>query len=136
MLRKIITAAAIFSLGAAVCQPGVAQAQPNNSCAGRVVIDTIYQTGVGGGNHEYFFNLRNATRKTITVDVSMAGFPAGVTLFSPSLPGIPLSAFASRTALKFGRGTWGQVNVGTVSRVYDSGAGSGPTIRLTNCRAG
>lgn len=134
MIRETIAAAALFALAAAA--PGSAQAQPASTCQGRAVIDTIYQTGLGGNNYEYFFNVRNATRGSLTVDIAITGFPAGVTIFSPSLPGIPLGGYATRSAIKFGRGTVGTINVGTVARVYDAPAGAGPTIRLTNCRAG
>lgn len=131
-MRKAILAAAI--LAASAIAP--VQAQTPNTCQGRAVIDTIYQSGVGGNNYEYYFNVRNATRGSLTVDVTITGFPDTVALFSPSLPGIPLGSYASRSALKFGRGTNGNISVGTVARVYDAGAGAGPTIRLTNCRPG
>lgn len=130
--KTIIAAAALAAIGVA----GQASAQANNTCDRRVVIDTIYQTGTGGNNFEYFIHLRNATNARITADVTFSGFPGTVTLFSPSLPGIPIGANATRSSLKFGRGTWGQVNTGTVARVYDAPAGAGPTVRLTNCRAG
>lgn len=113
-----------------------AGAQGVNTCAGRAVIDVVYQTAVGGNNYEYFFNVRNATRGSLTVDITITGFPAGVTLFSPSLPGIPLGSYATRSAIRFGRGTASNISNGTVARVYDGAAGSGPTLRLTNCRAG
>ena len=135
MLKKSIIAAAVL---AAIGMTGQAQAQASpTTCQGRVVVDTIYQTGIGGNNFEYFIHLRNATRARITADVTFSGFPAGaVTLFSPSLPGIPIDANATRSSLKFGRGTNGQISTGTVARVYDAAAGAGPTVRLTNCRAG
>ena len=131
--NSIIAAAALAAIGLA----SQSQAQtPANACRGRVVVDTVYQTGVGGNNYEYFINLRNATRGALTVDVTFSGFPATVTLFSPSLPGIAIGANATVSNTKFGRGTWGQVNTTTVARVYDAAAGSGPPVRLTNCRAG
>jgi hypothetical protein len=113
-----------------------ADAQGQTSCAGRVVIDAIYQTQTGGNHYEYFFSLRNGTRGAVTVDVAITGFPAGVTLFSPSLPGIPLGGYATRSAVRFGRGTSGNIGNGTVTRAYDASPGSGPTVRLTNCRGG
>jgi hypothetical protein len=133
MLRHTITAAAV-TLGAAIGQLGVAQVQTGNTCKGRVVVDTIYQFGIGQGQFEYYFNIRNATRDQLMADVTLSGFPAGVTVFSPSVTGIPLGAYASRNALKFGRGTWAEVHSGTVNRVYDAAAPAGPTIRVTNCR--
>jgi hypothetical protein len=130
MIRNTIIAAAALAAFA-----GQASAQaPVTTCNQRVVIDTIYQTGTGGNNFEYFIHLRNATRSALTVDVTFTGFPGTVTLFSPSLPGIPLAAHATRSSMRFGRGTNGQINTGTVARVYDAAAGAGPTVRLTNCR--
>jgi hypothetical protein len=131
-MRKALLAATVLAAGAAT----PVQAQTSTACQGRAVIDTIYQTGVGGNSYEYFFTIRNLTRVNLTVDVSITGFTTGVTLFSPSLPGIPLGRDAAHSALKFGRGTSGNISVGTVARAYDAAAGSGPTIRLTNCRAG
>jgi hypothetical protein len=133
MFKKSIIAATLLAAFGLTSQ---AQAQNANTCQGRVVIDTIYQTGTGGNNYEYFIHLRNATNRAVTVDVNFSGFPGTVTLFSPSLPGIPIGANATRSSLKFGRGTWGQVSTGTVARVYDAAAGAGPSVRLTNCRAG
>lgn len=130
--KTIIAAAALAAMGLA----GQASAQAGNTCNRRVVIDTIYQTGTGGNNFEYFIHLRNATNARITADVTFSGFPGTVTLFSPSLPGIPIGAHATISSLRFGRGTWGQVNTSSVARVYDAAAGAGPTVRLTNCRAG
>jgi hypothetical protein len=130
-VRNAILAAAVL-VGAAAAP---AQAQSTNACLGRVAVDTIYQTGTGGNNYEYFLHLRNVTRSRITVDVTFTGFEArNVTLFSPSLPGIPVGGNATIPNLKFGRGTNGQINTGTVARVYDAAPGSGPTVRLTNCR--
>ena len=130
MNQQTIIAVALLAVAAPF---GQAHAQ-TNACMHRVVIDTIYQTGIGGNNYEYFFHIRNATTSGITVDVSFSGFPGNVALFSPSLPGIPMAPYATRRSIKFGRGTNGQISVGTVARVYDSGAGAVPTIRLTNCR--
>lgn len=129
-MRNAILAATVL-VGAAA---GPAQAQSPNTCNNRVVIDTIYQTGTGGNNFEYFLHLRNATRGRVTVDVTFTGFPGNVTLFSPSLPGIPIGANATISSLRFGRGTNGQIGTVTVARVYDAAAGAGPTVRLTNCR--
>ena len=136
MKKRIIAAATLAAAAlAAIGLAGPAGAQ-TNACQGRVVIDTIYRSGTGGSSYEYFIHIRNATRNAITVDASFSGFPGTVTLFSPSLPGIPIGANATRSGLKFGRGTWGQVSTGTVARVYDAAAGSGPSVRLSNCRAG
>lgn len=116
----------------------IARAQaPANLCQGRVVIDTIYQNGMGGNQFEYFIHLRNATPRALTVDVTFSGFAGmspGVTLFSASLPGIPITANATISRLRFGNGQNSNIGVGTVARVYDVAAGSGPSVRLTNCR--
>lgn len=134
MHKRIIAAASLAVLAGGIAAPQGAQAQPVTTCNNRVVIDTIYQTGIGGSNYEYFIHLRNATPAALTVDVSFTGFPGNVTVFSPALPGIPIGANATRSSLRFGRGTNGQISTGTVARVYDAPAGAGPTVRLTNCR--
>ena len=133
MHRYFLTAATILALG--LGHSGAAKAQAANTCQGRVVVDTVYQTNAGNNNFEYSIMLRNATRNAVTVDITFSGFPAGVTLFSPILPGIPLSPFSTRSALRFGRGTVNTISVGTVARVYDAGAGTGPTVRVSNCRS-
>ncbi|MCX7374806.1 MAG: hypothetical protein NTW56_20620 [Alphaproteobacteria bacterium] len=127
----------VATLAGLAALPQLAQAQARTTCQGRVVVDTIYQTGTGGNNFEYFIHLRNATRGSLTVDVTFSGFAGvspSVTLFSASLPGIPIGANATISSLRFGRGNNGQINTGTVARVYDVAPGSGPTVRLTNCR--
>ena len=128
---------AIAAMAGLTALPQGGQAQSPTTCQGRVVIDTIYQTGTGGNNFEYFIHLRNATRTPLTVDVTFSGFAGispGVTLFSASLPGIPIGANATISQLRFGRGNNNQISTGTVARVYDVAPGSGPTVRLTNCR--
>lgn len=130
-MRNAILAVTLL-VGAAAAP---AQAQNANACQNRVFIDTIYQSGTGGNNFEYFLHLRNATRARLTVDVTFTGFPGNVTLFSPSLPGIPIGPNATISSLRFGRGSNGMISTGTVARTYDAAAGAGPTVRLTNCRA-
>ena len=132
MLRKSIATAAIL---AAVGMTGQASGQAN-TCQGRATIDAIQQSHWGGSTYDDLIHIRNATNRSITVDVSFSGFPDNVTLFSPVLPGIPIGLDATRSSLKFGRGTSNQVSVSTVTRVSDAAAGGGPTVRLTNCRAG
>lgn len=135
MKHRILFAAAALAGLAAL--PRLAHAQVPTTCQGRVVIDTIYQTGTGGNNYEYFIHLRNATARSLTVDVTFSGFAGlspAVTLFSASLPGIPIGANATISQLRFGRGNNNQISTGTVARVYDVAPGSGPTVRLTNCR--
>ena len=133
MSRKTIVAAAGL---VAIAWAAPVNAQVINTCQERVLIDTIYQTGTGGNNFEYFIDLRNATNARITADVTFSGFHGTVTLFSPSLPGIPMGPNETKSSLRFGRGTNGQISTGTVARVYDTPAGAGPAVRLTNCRAG
>ena len=135
--RTFIAAIAIIALAGVAALPQAARAQvPANTCQNRMVVDTVYQAGTGGNNFEYFFQLRNATPDALRVDVTFSGFGPDVTLFSPSLPGVPVGANATLSNQRFGRGTDGQINTGTVARVYDATAGKGATIRLTNCRAG
>jgi len=126
---------AMAALIAALAAAGSAQAQVTTLCQGRVFIDTVYQTSLGGNQFEYFIHVRNASRAPLTFDVTLTGFPGTVTLFSPSLPGIPVGANATISRMRIGRGTNAQIGVGTVARVYDVAPGSGPTVRLTNCRS-
>ena len=117
----------------ALSLPGAAAAQAA-ICQGRVFVDSVYQTGLGGARFEYFFLLRNQTNSRITVNVRLQDFPSNVTLFSPTLPDIPLGPYAILN-LRFGQGTNPNISAGTVRVVHDAMAAGGPTIRMTNCRA-
>jgi carbohydrate-binding DOMON domain-containing protein len=130
-----ITALAAAGL-LALALPGAASAQ-GTTCQGRVFIDSVYQTGVGGDRFEYFFILRNQTNQRITADVALQNFPSNVTLFSPNLPNIAMGPNATVSPnTRFGNGTNSNISMQTVARAYDNGAATGPTIRVTNCRAG
>lgn len=118
---------------AAIGLAGPAAAQGSNTCQGRASVVAVYQNAVSGGGFQYFFQLRNATNGTMTIDVSFSGFPSGVTVPSPSMSQT-LAGRLIRSNLPIGRGSWNMPGNG-VTYVYDVPAGSGPTIRLTNCRA-
>ena len=130
MRKTTIIAAATLAV---IAVSGQVRAQ-STTCQGKAVIDTVYQTNTGSNRYEYYFNVRNATRTPLAIDVTFTGFPTNVTLFSPSLPGIPVGPFVTRAAIKFGRGTNATISPNTVARVYDTAAGTGPTVRLANCR--
>lgn len=132
MFRTTAFAAAL--LGAAAMLPAGASAQ-GTACQGRVFVDAVYQNGVGGNRFEYFFHLRNQTGQRVRADVSFHNFPHDVTLFSPSLPNIEMGPWATVAATRFGNGTNGNIGNQTVRVVYDAAAGTGPTVRVTNCRA-
>ena len=133
MRFKAIAAAILCTLGAGLFQQ--VQAQASNTCNGRIVIDAIYQTRLGGNNYEYSIYLRNATRQALTVDVHFSGFPMEVTLISASRQGVSIGANVTTDNLRFGRGTLSNINSGTVASIYDASPGTGATVRLTNCRA-
>jgi hypothetical protein len=132
--RTLARRALVAGLG---CVPllAVAPAEAQSpACRGRVFIDSVYQTGLGGGRYEYFVQIRNGTPALLTAQLNFAGFGPAVTLFSPQLSGIALGANASQT-IKFGNGTNGNINMGTVTVTYDAPAGSDrPTVAVTNCR--
>lgn len=132
MRKGIIAGAALAAIGLG----GHAQAQTGNTCQGRVVVDVIYTTALGGNSFEYLILLRNATDRRVSVTVTFSGFPRTVTLNSVVMGPLPIAAQTSLTGLRFGRGSWAQVDTGTVARVYDRPAGAGPTVRLTDCRQG
>ncbi len=130
-MRHIILAAAILAGGGV----GTAQAQAN-LCNGRVSVDAVYPAGVGNARYEYFVQVRNTTDGRLVVDVEFSGFPPAVTLFSRSLPNIPLGPWASSGGIRFGNGTDGMISTPRVQVVYDRAPGPGPTVRVTNCRSG
>jgi hypothetical protein len=115
---------------------GRAEAQSATACSGRVAIDAIYLMGLGNHRFEYFLMLRNATPQRITVDVFFSGFPPDVTLFTSALPGVQLGPHETMTNLRFALGTNNNINRQTVRAVYDGPPGAGPSLRVTNCRAG
>ena len=111
-----------------------AQAQtPSPQCRGRGFIDSVYQNGLGGTDYEYMVIVRNQTSSTMKLDLSFSGFPQTVTLFSPQLPGISLQAHASQT-IRFGKGTNGNINMGTVAVLYDREVAAGrPGVVMSQC---
>ncbi|WP_431303903.1 hypothetical protein [Sediminicoccus sp. BL-A-41-H5] len=107
------------------------------ACNGRVAIESVYQTGVGGERFEYFFVLRHTTTQRVTADVTFSGFPSNVTLFPPMLPNIPMSPNATVSPnTRFGDGTNNIISGHMVRIVHDSPPPAGPAVRVTNCRAG
>ncbi|WP_159992672.1 hypothetical protein [Roseomonas sp. 18066] len=128
----------LIALGAAAtlaATAGSSAAQPANACAGKMFIDTVYPQSTGGNNFDYFIQIRNQTNATVVADVLLGGFPTGVTLFSPQLPGVPTPAWQSQQ-IRIGRGTVAQINPGTVDRLYDRAGSGKPFVTLRNCRAG
>lgn len=130
LARRALVAGLAFAPLLAVA-PAEAQTA---TCRGRVFIDSVYQTGLGGNRYEYFVQIRNGTPAALTAQLNFAGFGPTVTLFSPQLSGIALGPNASQT-IRFANGTNGNINMGTVGVTYDAPAGSGrPTVAVTNCR--
>jgi hypothetical protein len=138
-MTRLSAASRTLALSLALAAPLLSVTAPlaeaqTPTCRGRVFVDSVYQTGLGGNRYEYFVQLRNGTGSAVTAQLNFGGFGQTVTLFSPQLPGIALGPNASQT-IRFGNGTNGNINAGTVTVAYDAPAGAGrPTVSVTNCR--
>lgn len=117
-----------------LCVFGASTAHANTpQCKGRGFIDSVYQNGLGGTDFEYMVIVRNQTSSAMKFNVSFSGFPDSVTLFSPGLPGITLQPHASQT-IRFGKGTNGNINMGTVAVLYDRETAAGrPAVVMSQC---
>ncbi|PZW45826.1 hypothetical protein C8P66_11024 [Humitalea rosea] len=131
-LPRLSAIVAALGVAAPLLLAAPAEAQ-SNACRGRGFIDSVYQTGLGGTNFEYFVIIRNQTSAPMSWQLNFGGFPGNVTLFSPQLAGSALGPNASET-IRFGRGTNGNINQGTVGRVYDTAGTGSATVAMTNCR--
>ncbi|MGG5888424.1 hypothetical protein ACLF3G_14920 [Falsiroseomonas sp. HC035] len=132
LARRTLVAGLAFAplLGLA---PAPAEAQ-TAGCRGRAFVDSVYQTGLGGNRYEYYVQVRNGTSAPLTVQLNFGGFGSNVSVFSAQLPGIALASNASQT-IKFGNGTDGNINMGTVTVTYDMPPGNGrPAVSVTACR--
>lgn len=134
-MTRFTTAALALGLALPLLPIATPQAEAQgNLCRNRVFIDTVYQDSLGGNRYEYFVQVRNGTNAPIRTNLNFAGFGPTVTLFSASLPDINLAAHTNRT-IRFGNGTNGNINSGTVALSYDTPAGGGrPTVTAVNCR--
>lgn len=128
-MSRLNALSALPLLATALMLPVSAQA----ACKGNAFIDSVYQNGMGGTDYEYFVQVRNQTSKPIKMDLVFASLPKNVTLFSPTLPGITLQAYASQT-IRFGKGTNGNINTGTVTVAYDSAPAGRASATLRNCQ--
>ena len=123
------TAGLVLALGTA----NVAQAA---NCNGKLFIDSVYQNGLGSNKYEYMLQLRNGTAKPQSWTIQFGGFPPTVSIFSPQLSGGPQAANTTQT-IRWGDGTWGNLNTSTVTVVYDRlGSGGKPWVSLMNCTPG
>lgn len=136
MTRMTLTALALglaLPLLPATIPQAEAQGAAQVVCRGSIFVDSVYQTGLGGNRYEYFVQVRNGTPMARGLQLNFGGFGDAVTLFSPQLTGISLPAFGSQT-IRFGNGTNGNINMGTVSVVYDGPATGGrATVAANNC---
>ena len=112
----------------AVASSAHAQAGP---CKGKVFIDSVYQVGLGGNSYEYYIQLRNATDKKASAKIEFHTFGSSVSLFTSSMI-VPTGPHASQK-IKFGKGTNGNINAGTVKVLYDSPGMSQPSITVNAC---
>ena len=109
---------------------GLASAQV---CQGKVFIDSVYQTGLGGNSFEYHIQVRNGNPEPVKATLNFRNFPKDVTLFSPELPKIELGAYGSQT-IKFGKGNNGNISMNTVKIGYDAPpSGAGASATLSRC---
>lgn len=118
---------------ASLATPLVASAQTNTQCRGRALIDAIYQSGMGDNRYEYFVQVRNQTSKPMKMELVFSSKPNDVTLFSPSLPGIALPSYGSKT-IRFGYGKNSNINSGTVTVSYDVIPAGRAAATLRNCQ--
>ncbi|MBU8541093.1 hypothetical protein [Falsiroseomonas tokyonensis] len=136
MSRVTLTAPSLaIALAAAFALlPATAPQAQGAACRGRVHVDSVYQNGTGGNRYDYMVQIRNSTGGPLTLQLAFAGFGTNVTLFSPQLAGISLQPNASQT-IRFGNGTNGNINLGSVAVVYDTAAAAGrATVAVTNCQ--
>lgn len=126
-MKKLLIAALV-----AVSSAVAAHAATPTSCQGKIVFDTVYQKQESG-KFAYYFQIRNSTGKDIWVDASVGGFPAGVSLFSPNLPGIMLKANENKQ-VRFGTGTNDQINNGMVRKFYDTRGTGSAWVSATGCK--
>lgn len=94
----------------------------------------IYPSSNGNNGFDDCAVLRNMTGSALIVDVHLTGLPGKVTLRSPVLPGIQIGANTTISNFRIGQGTTSAINPTAVARVYDAAPGSGPAMRLMNCR--
>jgi hypothetical protein len=134
MSRMTLTALAL-GLALPLLPATIPQAEAQtNTCRNRVFVDSIYQTGLGGNRYEYFLQVRNGTANPVTLQINIGTQYPNVSVFSPQLSGIALSAHGNQT-IRWANGTNDNISSGTVAVVYDGPATGGtPTIAINNCR--
>lgn len=132
MSRKLISAAL---MAAALAAPAhQARAQTATLCEARIQILAIYPSPTGTNSFDYFAVLKNLTTTAMLADIQFTGFPAGVTLARPVAQNVQIGANAQISNFRIGQGSTGAINLSTVTPAYDAATGSGPTMRITNCR--
>jgi len=108
---------------------GAGHAQ-TKTCRAKLVIDSVYQKGLGSGKYEYFLQIRNATDQPLHWQLNFKDLPSGVRVERSEISGQePLAGHASKT-LRFGAGTNAGINVTSVSIGYDV---NGKNITASNC---
>ncbi|WP_426957108.1 hypothetical protein [Muricoccus radiodurans] len=127
-MKGCVALAAGLLLGA-----GAAVAQGDDSCAGRVVVNSVYATGGGGGvPFEYFAQVQNQTEQPRRYTLTFSGFPEGATVMR-RVSGGPLRPYEQDTQ-RFGRGDQPGLQLRDVTVVTDREGGSaGPTVTLSGC---
>lgn len=103
-------------------------------CEGIIFVDSIYQQGRGGNNYEYYIQLRNGSDKPVNWGIEFGGFSsATVQIDHPNPRTGRLNAYSS-TTIKFGKGTDGNINRGTVGLLFDSEFVIGnPHVNVKGC---
>lgn len=121
----------------ALLAPAGAATQADDSCAGRVFVNSVYAAEGGGGRlFVYFVQVQNRTLQERRVTLSFAGFPGGA-VESPRLAAGPLRPY-EQVSVRFGQGDRSDLRIEDVAVAYDGEAArhGRPSVTLSGCRAG
>lgn len=125
MRQRLTVAAVLLPLISSL--PSHAQSK---ACRGKIVIDSVYGRGLGGGRYEYYLQIHNATSEPLHWQLNFKDLPSGVRADRSELSAQqPLAAHSTLT-LRFATGTNASMNLNSVSLGYDV---SGKNITASNC---
>lgn len=114
---------------------GTAQAQGDDACAGRVVVNAVYAAnGSTETGFDYFVQVQNQSEVPRRYALAFSGFPDGVVPVA-RLSGSLLRPFEQAT-IRFGHGPRAELRLPDVTVAYDAAGAAGPSVTLSGCRAG